>query len=371
MIEGVIVAGDLVRPDGSGRPGGTDRPTLWLWNAVKRSIYLATGLATEALTTTTDPALYRWVEALRAPASADAHWASVYARMPSSASLDELVLDRFRRRFCVGYEMPPWLLRLLDENAIPYIDLRLHPIRFMDDLMFAARPSRIETQAALLPMAVAESEVIITAGLREAMCRFISEARVPDNTLLVAGQRPFDSTQIVDGGFFDAEPLAAEVHAICARYAGVVLKPHPHDRHHSLLFVASTAPAPMLGVIDDNIYRMMALPQIGAVLTVNSGVAHEAPYFGKRVHTLAPLSLRPVWRGAEADATSHVSLDDVVLTPDFWRIALAPLTRVTATDGIRLRPKPNRLRIALDSFWNFQQIDTDRIPREAAATPCP
>jgi hypothetical protein len=29
---------------------------------------------------------------------------------------------------------------------------------------------------------------------------------------------------------------------------------------------------------------------------------------------------------------------------------------------MRLPPKPNRLRIALDSFWNFQEIDTDRIP---------
>jgi hypothetical protein len=32
---------------------------------------------------------------------------------------------------------------------------------------------------------------------------------------------------------------------------------------------------------------------------------------------------------------------------------------------MRLRPKPNRLRIALDSFWNYQEIDTDRIPRSA------
>jgi hypothetical protein len=46
---------------------------------------------------------------------------------------------------------------------------------------------------------------------------------------------------------------------------------------------------------------------------VNSGVAHEAPYFGERVHTLEPLSIRPVWRGAEADMQSHASLDDVVL----------------------------------------------------------
>ena len=126
---------------------------------------------------------------------------------------------------------------------------------------------------------------------------------------------------------------------------------------------AAAAPARVLGVIDDNAYRILALPQISAVLTVNSGLAHEAPYFGKRVHALAPLPLQLAWRGAEADATSHASLDDVVLTPDFWRSVLAPHVGVTAVDGMQLRPKPNRLRIALDSFWNYQQIDTDRIPR--------
>ena len=47
----------------------------------------------------------------------------------------------------------------------------------------------------------------------------------------------------------------------------------------------------------------------------------------------------------------------------FWRMALAPHAAVSAPDGMRLRPKPNRLRIALDSFWNYQEIDTDRIPR--------
>jgi hypothetical protein len=365
VIEGVIIVGDLLRPDGSGHPGGTDRATLWLWNAIKRSIYLAAGLATEPLTATTSAPLHQWIELLRAPANADSYWASIHTHMPCSASLEQHVLDRLRRRFCVGYEMPPWLVRLLDELAIPYVDLRLHPVRFMDDLMFAVRASRAETQAAVLQMAVSESEVIVTAGLREAMCRFISESRVPDNTLLVAGQRRFDSTQIIDGAFFDADSVAADIHAICARYDAVVLKPHPLDRHHSLLTVAAGASAPILGVIDDNIYRIMAMPQISAVLTVNSGVAHEAPYFGKRVHALAPLSLHPVWRGAEADTLSHASLGDAVLTPDFWRTVLAPHAPVTAADGMRLPPKPNRLRIALDSFWNYQQIDTDRIPHES------
>jgi hypothetical protein len=356
MIDGVIVAGDLLRPDGNGRPGGTDRATRWLWNAVKRSVYLATGLTTELLTATSTPPLCEWIESLRAPSDADAYWAQIHDRIPWSARLNQLVLERMHRRFCIGYEMPPWLMRLLDLHAVPYVDVRLHPIRFMDDLMFAARASHPDTQAALLAMAVAESE---------AMCQFISEARVPDNTLLVAGQRRFDSTQIIDGGFYDAGPQAAQIHAICIHYDFVILKPHPFDRHHSLLAVAADAPCRMLGVIEDNIYRMMALPQISAILTVNSGVAQEAPYFGKRVHALAPLAVRPAWRGATVDVHSHASLDDSVLTPDFWRTVLAPHACVTTPDGMRLRSKPNRLRIALDSFWNYQQIDTDRIPRPA------
>jgi hypothetical protein len=69
-------------------------------------------------------------------------------------------------------------------------------------------------------MAVLVSEVTVIAGRREAMCRFISDPRVPENKLLVTGQ-----TQ----------------------------------------------------------------------------------------HALEPLSIRPVWRGAQADTQSHASLDDVVL----------------------------------------------------------
>ena len=365
MIEAVAVVGDLLRPDGKGRPGGVDRPTLWLFDALKRQIHLAAGLPVEPLTTANLPELRGCLEALRPPEAADAYWASIHGGLPASGPLAPLVIERLRRYFCVGYELPPWLVRLLDDSRIPYLDLRLHPVRFMDDLMFAARASCRDTQATLFSLAVNETEVTATAGLREAMCRFISEARVPDDTLLVIGQRPFDSSQIVDGSFFDAWPRAPEIHAICAQHRAVILKPHPHDKEHSLLTVAAAAPARVLGVITDNLYRIMALPQIRTVLTVNSSVAHEAPYFGKRLHTLAPLPVRLGWHGETPAPELYSSLDDVVLTPDFWRIVLAPHALVSKQDGMRLRAKPNRLRIAFDSFWNFQEIDTDRIPGRA------
>jgi hypothetical protein len=375
MVEGITVVSDLFRPDGNCQPGGRDRSTLWLWNAVKRQVALACGLDVAVLTTAT-AGLANWLAEQRPLGQADAHWASIYQHAPRSVVLERAVVDRLRNRFCIGFEMPPWLIHLLAEIGVPYIDLHIHPVRFMDDLLFAVRASQPETQAMLLATSVAESEVAATAGVREAMCGLISTARFPPNTLLIVGQRRYDSTQIVDGGFFDAIDQVAEIHALCGRYAGIMLKPHPFDQRHSLLEAAATAPCPILGVVDDNVYRLLAMPQISAVLTVNSSVAHEAPYFGKRVHTLAPLPIRTAWRqsvgrdsagresvgrGTTLDGC-HASLDDVVLTADFWRLVLAPHCAVTAADGVRLAAKPNRIRIGFDSFWNYQQIDTDRVP---------
>ncbi len=353
--------GDLLRPDARGGVGGTDRPTLWLANAIRRGVMLATGLPTGALLATRSPPLAQWLAAQRRPEQADAWWAARYVAHPSD--LPDVPVDGLLGRFCVTYEAPPYLIALLDALRVPWLDIRLHPVRFLDDLIFAVRAADADTQAALLQLALPESLAFVTAGLREAMGQFISDAAVPDDTLLVVGQRPLDASQIVADHFFDAADHHGEIARICAAHRAVLLKPHPTGEHHSLLLAAAAAPANVLGATADNIYRLLALPQVTAVLTVNSSTGVEAGYFGKRVHMLAPAPVRLTWRGAEPDGTAHASLDDIVLCPDFWRLALAPHARVTPRDGMRLPAKPNRLRIALDSFWNFHQIDTDRIPR--------
>jgi hypothetical protein len=366
LIQGITVIGDVIRPDGKGRPGGTDRPVTWMFNAIKRSVQLASQQPVDLVTTSRCVDIGAWIGWSRPVETAALHWASVYEALPNGNPIEDLLLRRLQDRFCIGYEMPPYLIRTLDREHIPWIDLRLHPVRFLDDLLFAVRAGNARTQAALLPLSVPESEVIVTAGLREAMCQFISEAAVPPDSLIVVAQRPMDSSQIIAGSFFDALPRTAEIAAICARYSSVVLKPHPlPDEAHSLLLVAAQQ-RNVRGVIGDNLYRMLALPQVSAVLTVNSSVAFEAGYFGKTVHTLAPLPIRLAWRGDRPDPATYASLDDQVLTGDFWRLVLEPHVPVTPADGMRLPPKPNRLRIALDSFWNYQQIDTDRIPSQAS-----
>ena len=372
MLRGVTVTGDFVRSDRNGRPGEGDRSIVWLFNAVKRQVSRASGLPVHLLAARGCADLCGWVEAARPAAQADAYWAAVYDDLPLDAALQRTLLARLQGQFVVGNELPPYLRRLLDRLGTPWLDLRIHPVRFLDDLLFAARASDAETRHGLLGMAVEEEHAYAAAGLIEAMCRYTADCSLPANTLLVVGQRTMDSSQIVAGTFFDALERRAEVAAICAGYRAVLLKPHPYGGQHSLLLAAAAAPN-ALGVTADNLYRMLAQAEIASVLTVNSSVAYEARYFDKRIHTLAPLPVRIAWRGGRDEADTCASLDDRVLSGDFWRVVLAPHASVSRYDGARLPPKPNRLRIALDSFWNFQEIDTDRIPSTAVslATPAP
>ncbi|HET6609982.1 MAG TPA: hypothetical protein VFG62_25165 [Rhodopila sp.] len=363
QIDAVSVIADILRPSGNGMPGEVDRITRWIADAVRPAIRLTTDLPVETVTTGETPDLASWIASLRNPDRADDYWASRHGDLPATPAFERIVLQRLRRRFVIGYELPPWLVTILNREAIRYIDIRLHPVRFLDDLIFAVRAGDPGTQAALAPHALPETAPSVAAGLLTAMGRYISEPRMPQGTLLVVGQRRYDSTQIAGGTFFDAASRTEVVRALCAAHAATVLKPHPYDPQHSLLSVAAGAPN-MIGIVNDNIYRLLALKQIETVLTVNSGAAIEAPYFDKRVHALLPHTITLAWRG-DTRPERHLGIGDLVLTPDFWRIVLAPVAAVSEPDGFRLPPKPNRLRIALDSFWNYQQIDTDRIPRPA------
>lgn len=360
-VRGVTVVNDFVRADKDGHPGEGDRSAVWLFDAVKRQVQAAARLPIHLLTARNCPDLYAWVQQKRPPKEADAFWAAVYDHLPIDAALEAILLPRLQGQFVIGYEMPAYLLGLLAQRGVPYIDIRIHPIRFLDDLIFATRASDTATQHALMRIAVSEETVIAQAGLVEAMCRYTANCSLPSNTLLVIGQRTFDSSQIIAGKFFDALESRSHILGICETYKTLLLKPHPYEGKHSLLMLTSAAPN-TLGVTSDNVYRLFAQPEIAGILTVNSSAAYEARYFGKQVHTLGPLSIRLAWRGDAAFADSYLSVDQYLLSVDFWRLILGPHTHVSPPTGVTLPPKPNRLRIAHDTFWNFQEIDTDRIP---------
>ncbi len=252
--------------------------------------------------------------------------------------------------------MPPYLRSALTALGVPFVDVWVHPIRFLDDLLLGVRSSDPASDAAIRGHAVSEDEVWMTAGLRRATVTTSPYSVLDPDTTLFLAQARMDKSQVFDGRFVDAGAFDDDLRRLAAEPGPWLLKPPPYDPDHPLTARVREL-VPRARTVTDNVYHLFAQDEVTRVVSLNSSAAIEARYFGKRVTLLIPPVIEVGYRGGTG--SPYWSLDHRLLDPDFWRQALAPLVPTTPPDGFRHAPKPNRLRIALHSFWGFQQIDTD------------
>src|SRR5690606_16271729 len=97
-------------------------------------------------------------------------WTKHYNALPHPAE-DYLLSHIPSGALAVGYEMPPWLLRLLERNKIPYVAIRISPIRFARDLYLVIQSNIPGSHERISHLSVSDAEVRIEAGLLRASAR--------------------------------------------------------------------------------------------------------------------------------------------------------------------------------------------------------
>lgn len=362
----IVVTGDCLRPNPHGWwLGGINAQTEWLHRLLRPQLRLATGIDPEVLLLDTHKGIdaagfysdLGYFDAVKG-------WTAIYSDPAYLKAVAEIYRPHLQDAVCVGFELPEYQRNALRYLGVPYIDLWVHPVRFLDDLMLAAASSDLAAHRAIGRYSISEDQVWMAAGLRQATAVHLPRPDLTDGTLLIAGQTHFDKSQVWRGSFYDPTTHRNTVKAWANGYEGVALKPHPYDPNHGLIAMAREL-FPTARTADGSVYALLADERIAGIGAVNSSAATEAAYFGKRVHTLLPPVLRVGYRGA-AQAGAYHSLMDSFLEPDFWRAALKPFVRATRWDGFRAAPKPNRLRIALNNFWGFNRIESDLVVRQYA-----
>lgn len=286
-----------------------------------------------------------------------------WARLQSAADLTEPVRHYFdylfRDALVVGFELPNIIKRYLSGAGIPFVDCLIHPIRFMDDVFLGFSSNHPAIGRALGSYGLSDEAIRVGAGLATAAAGRHFNFQCRGRTALVIGQVASDRTQIRDGGFVGFPHFADRLDALLADFDDVLVKPHPFDVDNvGIRFIEGTNIKARR--VHENVYSLMSLATVQDVITLSSSVGMEAPYFGCRTHFLLgePVQLYCEQKGTPT-AAEYVGIYDAFLTPDFWRSVLNPLQGVTVTppSGFKVMPKPNRLRISLQSFWGFDAID--------------
>lgn len=349
-IRRIIVTGDILRISEGGH-GSQNVNIRWLQHLIAPALRMLTDVPLQPLLheraaghLATD--LYRhnglemWLR----------NWVDLYARRPSAQDLDRIAAA-FADALVVAFELPEILRAGLSALRIPYIDLTIHPVRFLDDVPLGIRSNVPELQSALGRWVLTEDDICIGAGLAmSTLSRMAPPAGCEraDGWALFACQTLDDKVLIRDGRLMQASDFLDAFAAMAARHPRILVKPHP---------VARTTPTKLLKrlfpnvlEVDANFYLLVAQDGISDVYSITSSTSIEARYFGKTGTHFAPYPY--VFSQERLTDVEYLQVRPAIHLPQFW----APLL---ARAGLEVRDPPdvdatlwpNRMRRSLRATW--------------------
>lgn len=294
------------------------------------------------------------VKALGFPPS-PAGWAA--ARCASLTAAEAIGLQSFLEAdFVLGFGLPPVLLNMLLDKAIPFLDIEIDAVRFAPDLFLNVSTDDEDLAADFSRMTVTDTAVIPALSALLARERRVAPTRgfFPDARVgLFVGQVPHDAAVIAEGRFVLPAQVLSQIVEIAAELDLLLVRPHPHwNSIDHLLPILDAVPHAIL--TQHPSYALLADSSVSDVIALSSSLLTEARLAGKRVHQLMiPDRDRPLLREPRL-RQARVS----------WPAFLSVLTRrlqAIPPDAAPI-PEPMALHTSLQTTWGLASPPVQEVP---------
>ncbi len=356
-VERVVFAADFLRrgifsqppPVAKSKIGAIHRLLGW-------QLGEATGLPVEVIADFDGERFYQENGCERSPTG----WARLSHVERFAPGARERIRVLFDKSLVVGFELPESVVRTLSELEIPYVDMLMHPVRYLDDIFLALRSGSPAVFERLLEFRLDEGRYRMHAGIFRCRTALSSTTTLADDSLLFLGQTSVDRSLIGGGRLLGLSDFREEFEALCSEHEKVYFKRHPmaKDDARDIDYLQSVA---NVELIEDNAYELLSRDEITRVGGISSGALYEARYFGKRVeYLLAPTR---AFAGEGSDLTyggeKYVSIFGHYFDPSFWSQVLSPAVPTRRTAELRLSERINRLRDAFNLYWAYPRPGAD------------
>lgn len=358
-IKRIVVTGDVLRINEAGRECQNIN-IRWLFHLVRPALAMLVDLSVQPLLhDRVDGNLAQEIYRSNDRKMWLRNWVELYEQNPSESDLAHIGRT-FSDALVLAFELPDFLRKGLLASGIPYIDLTIHPVRFLDDLAFGIRSNIAGLLEGLRPWVLAEDDILIGAGLaRATLARLpaVPECAKADGWALFACQTRDDKVLIRDGALMQATDFAQAFVAMAARHERILVKPHPVIRVSPLNMLKHLVPN--MVEVDANFYHLLAQDGISHVYSITSSTSVEAPYFGKVGTHLARYPY--VFSEAKLSDVDYLQIRAGLHLPQFW----APLLRAAGVE-CRTPPAvdttlwPNRMRRSLRNAWGADILMDNR-----------
>lgn len=308
------------------------------------------------------------IDRFRQLALADAGvWSSRYHQIPALAR--DYLLQHLRHcDFLFAFEMPPWLAALCTEQRLPFLDIRVSPLRFGRDLYIALRCSEPALVARIAAQAVPGEELRMEAALLAANVR-MHQRRMEDErgyaftdlagALVFVGQAPYDASLLAaDGRSLRCGDFAERLRQLCASRR-LLYKPHPFAGTFAQEERAALAQitGQVATLCPQNAYQILSTRDDVELVGISSGLLQEAAWFDKAAHTLFQPFVALADVAPHDPQAYHQIHFKTFLAPGFWHRVLTP-----ERGPPRLAELPalahHHARETLDQWWDYSKVLT-------------
>ncbi len=356
----VIVTGDLLRLTHKDKVPSQNANIRWLHRLIRRPLTLATGSEPTIMLSDEDFDYKLFYEKCTVDADISG-WASLYEQETVTPAALDMILAHFGDALVIGFELNAVFRRAFEQLGIPYIDCVIHPVRFLDDLLFGFTTNVPEIYEALMPMRYDEENMYLAAAAIEAAVVREGPLLPDDISVLAMGQTSDDKTIILDGRLRGWGEFKNTMRELVPANRRVAFKPHPYSQTEVDIYNTGLLHHQIFET-NHNFYKLLSQPQIETVVSLSSSTSIEARYFGRKgVHLLKEPFDFAMSEDEGFVRDRYVSVYDQWLGANFWRTILRPVIETTANDSRVVEPSRNRLRISLNAFWGFNEVSIDRM----------
>lgn len=358
-IKKIVVTGDFLRLNANG-DASQNVNIKWLYHLIRPSLQMVGSPPVELLGFSgNDNCFATHFYAINGvPRTLDS-WVKLFNGTVTTRTL-AAIHDRFHDSLVISFELPEIIRSALDRLDIPYVDLTVHPARFLDDLLFGVRSNISGIGEVLAEFVVFEEEIRLAAGL--AMATLAKLPQIPQVTglndvALFAGQTTDDKVLIKDGKLYEASDFLEKFQNLCRSHSKVLVKPHPYAKENAII-IALTRLFHNTELIQTNFYHLLAQEQITHVYSVTSSTSIEAAYFDKQgVH----LAMYPyAFSDRDASRGHYLTIRPAFFLPQFWgRIFKRLDLRVNSYRTVDVKAERSRMRKSMRNFWGadiFEKI---------------
>lgn len=289
----------------------------------------------------------------------DEEWLKIYDYDGNIDDLCSYYKQYIYDSLVIYIEMPLIYKRIHNKLNIPYIDLTVHPIRFLDDNLWGISTNCPAIFDRMKQYQIDDNKFYIQANYIKAISDF-NPLKIEENAAVIIGQTNVDKALYHNGRCLSIMDFEEQIKQLGEKYSVVYYKSHPfnHDLKKIHKFLAQF-PFVKLCPSDWNAYEMLAHPNLQAVYAITSGVLYEAPYFGKEANCLHKLCFHFDYRkDCEYDEDLYLSIYGDFAYPNFWADVLAEVVETkTISDDVKVENIPNRIRAIFNDYWSYTKLD--------------